>query len=647
MTGSSATPPRSPARRSPTREPASGWLGTVLGRLTPGKLARMLFSTPTPPPPPPKATPARRAPPPPPPPPKTRPPPPPPLAARAKAREAKRREDALAGASSQKLPELEEGQLDELPPPKPPPPKPPKPPPPKPPKPPPPRPPKPPAGAPKSASKKRVRASAKERAMSTKAAESKAKVQKPESSDEEEELEDGEVPKLVNLYDSNDAMLVDDDDAKTPEGKLEKIEKIAAKSREVLGGGEFDTMENIARLRDDADETLLNNVNSPQYKKRKPKRRRKASTNASTEDGSLGRSTGSSIDKAKKMHPSLERLIASRKLALVLDLDHTLLNSVLVPDLRTDSNWLSNAMRLLDADVKRAEDANDPLKRSVFHLQHFDLLTKLRPGVRRFLERASRLFEIHINTMGSQAYADQMVELLDPEKRWIHGTVRGLGEMEGGKLWAPAEKTLDGALEHLADVCLIFDDTASVWESHRRNLVTCERYLFFPQARRQFGLSGMSLLEIGQDESEEEGMLSTAMKVFESVHSAYFAGGYEKNVKHKVRAPKQHASDVRAVQEILCAQRKKVLADVRIVFSRVFPIDADPTTHPLWILAEDFGATCGRTLADDTTHVVGTASSTDKVKAAKARGNVHAVTPHWLECSMLLWRRANEAKFRI
>ena len=143
--------------------------------------------------------------------------------------------------------------------------------------------------------------------------------------------------------------------------------------------------------------------------------------------------------------------------------------------------------------------------------------------------------------------------------------------MEGGKLWAPAEKTLDGALEHLADACLIFDDTASVWESHRRNLVTCERYLFFPQARRQFGLSGMSLLEIGQDESEDEGMLSTAMKVFESVHSAYFAGGYDKNVEHKVRALKQHASDVRAVQEILCAQRKKVLADVRIVFSRVFP----------------------------------------------------------------------------
>ena len=91
------------------------------------------------------------------------------------------------------------------------------------------------------------------------------------------------------------------------------------------------------------------------------------------------------------MHPSLERLIASRKLALVLDLDHTLLNSVLVPDLRMDSNWLRNAMRLLDADVKRAEDANDPLKRSVFHLQHFDLLTKFAAW-RSKVSRASFAF---------------------------------------------------------------------------------------------------------------------------------------------------------------------------------------------------------------------------------------------------------------
>ena len=42
MTGSSGTSPRAPPT---TVEPASGWLGTVLGQLTPGKLARMLFST--------------------------------------------------------------------------------------------------------------------------------------------------------------------------------------------------------------------------------------------------------------------------------------------------------------------------------------------------------------------------------------------------------------------------------------------------------------------------------------------------------------------------------------------------------------------------------------------------------------------------
>lgn len=79
--------------------------------------------------------------------------------------------------------------------------------------------------------------------------------------DEEEELEDGEFLKFVNLYDLNDAMFVDDEDAKTSEGKFEKIEKIVVKSREVLGGGEFDMMENIVWFCDDVDEMLLNNVN--------------------------------------------------------------------------------------------------------------------------------------------------------------------------------------------------------------------------------------------------------------------------------------------------------------------------------------------------------------------------------------------------
>ena len=42
--------------------------------------------------------------------------------------------------------------------------------------------------------------------------------------------------------------------------------------------------------------------------------------------------------------------------------------------------------------------------------------TKLRPGVRAFLQRASQLFELHVCTMGDRSYAEQMAALLDPQR---------------------------------------------------------------------------------------------------------------------------------------------------------------------------------------------------------------------------------------
>jgi len=486
---------------------------------------------------------------------------------------------------------------------------PPKPPPPRPPKPPPPRPPKPPVGEPPIGF------------METKRKSPKTPVPKPESSEDESEPEEGELPRLVALYTSSDVVNAQAD-GKALESSSFPKPALDVTEHELMGGGEFDSIENLVRQSEDADETSgkgFNNFNSPQFKKREQK------------------VVFEKIEKpsALRLNDEYASLLDARKLALVLDLDHTLLNSVFVPELRQTQFSLASAMRLLDADVARAEKLDNALARSVFHLPHLELLTKLRPGVRKFLQEASNLFELHVNTMGSQIYADHMVNLLDPRRLLIKGTVKGLGEMEDGVLTAPTEKTLDGPLRAIEDACLIFDDTASVWASFRKNLITCERYLFFPQARRQFGLPGLSLLDVGQDESEHEGMLSTAMKLMKSVHGDYFKRYDESG---NAVPPK--------IQDILQEHRECVLAGVCIVFSRVFPLDCDPKQHPLWTLAEDFGAKCSTQLQDDTTHVVGVALSTDKVKQALKRG-CFCVTPHWLECSMLLWRRAQESAYTI
>ena len=59
----------------------------------------------------------------------------------------------------------------------------------------------------------------------------------------------------------------------------------------------------------------------------------------------------------------------------------------------------------------------------------------------------------------------------------------------------------------------------------------------------------------------------------------------------------------------------QVLAGVRIVFSRVIPLDQPPQQHELWKRAEQFGATCSERADASVTHVISKALGTQKVHA--------------------------------
>lgn len=49
--------------------------------------------------------------------------------------------------------------------------------------------------------------------------------------------------------------------------------------------------------------------------------------------------------------------------------------------------------------------------------------TKLRPGVRSFLEQAHQDFELHVYTMGDKLYARAMAQILDPDGRLFSGRI--------------------------------------------------------------------------------------------------------------------------------------------------------------------------------------------------------------------------------
>jgi hypothetical protein len=61
---------------------------------------------------------------------------------------------------------------------------------------------------------------------------------------------------------------------------------------------------------------------------------------------------------------------------------------------------------------------------------------------------------------------------------------------------------------------------------------------------------------------------------------------------------------------------------------RVIPQDTEPRAHPLWQLAEAYGATCEDSVSERVTHVVAAGRGTSKTLWAAQNGRP-VVTPAW------------------
>ena len=200
---------------------------------------------------------------------------------------------------------------------------------------------------------------------------------------------------------------------------------------------------------------------------------------------------------------------AARRLHLVLDLDHTLLNSTRLDEIPRDS--CGEAMDALiaaeDAEVaanggekggggggeegSKSESEKEKEKpfpfqslpafpphpsRSLFYLPAINLWTKLRPGTRAFLAKCSEKYELAVYTHGDRAYAAAMARLLDPTGELFGGRVISQGDSTRAH-----HKSLDVVLG--SDLTtLILDDTRAVWPQHEGNLLLVDRYIFFPHA---------------------------------------------------------------------------------------------------------------------------------------------------------------------
>jgi RNA polymerase II subunit A C-terminal domain phosphatase len=187
---------------------------------------------------------------------------------------------------------------------------------------------------------------------------------------------------------------------------------------------------------------------------------------------------------------STRRLLEQRKLALIVDLDQTIIHATVDPTvgewMKDQSNANFNALAdvgkfLLGVDGKAVmgEDAakhangnsDEALAASIQDGCWY--YVKPRPGLQNFLTQLSQRYELHVYTMGTRTYAESVCRLVDPDGSLFGARI--ISRDENGSL---LQKSLSKLFPMDTSMVAIIDDRADVWQ-WSPNLVRVTPFDFF------------------------------------------------------------------------------------------------------------------------------------------------------------------------
>ena len=176
-----------------------------------------------------------------------------------------------------------------------------------------------------------------------------------------------------------------------------------------------------------------------------------------------------SQDEANEVdEESKKRLLSSRKLSLVVDLDQTIIHAAVDPTIGEWQNDPENPNYEALKDVRKFQlvDDGQGMRGCWYYI-------KLRPGLEAFLERISEKYELHIYTMGTRQYAQHIAQLVDPDRKYFDDRI--LSRDESGSMIA---KNLTRLFPVDTKMVVIIDDRGDVWK-WSPNLVRVSPFDFF------------------------------------------------------------------------------------------------------------------------------------------------------------------------
>ncbi|KAG6016324.1 hypothetical protein E4U54_001710 [Claviceps lovelessii] len=173
----------------------------------------------------------------------------------------------------------------------------------------------------------------------------------------------------------------------------------------------------------------------------------------------------------KAEHDTQKRLLRQRKLSLVVDLDQTIIHACIEPTIGEWQRDPSNPNHEAVKDVKSFQLNDDGPRGLASGCTYY---IKLRPGLKEFLEEVSQMYELHVYTMGTRAYALNIARLVDPDRKLFGNRV--ISRDENGSI---TSKSLQRLFPVSTNMVVIIDDRADVWPQNRPNLIKVTPYDFF------------------------------------------------------------------------------------------------------------------------------------------------------------------------
>ena len=256
----------------------------------------------------------------------------------------------------------------------------------------------------------------------------------------------------------------------------------------------------------------------------------------------------SSAMEASEAHKT--KLLESKKLILLLDLDLTVIQATRGPE--------------SEKTIPPALKKYSKLEETIHHFfAKESYWIKLRPGAKEFIATISQMFEIHVYTASEREYADQIIALLDPENRYFQGRVLTRTESPHHK-----QKYIQRLFPFSVELVLIVDDSNRAWISDEGlyHLYNIHPFIFFKQGSNSTLITAPSDVKEPEETDKipdlywinkaawKDDELPFCLEALTKVHQSFFSREQRISVNH-----------------VLSNIRSQVLKGVHILFSNIFP----------------------------------------------------------------------------